>query len=184
MNRCVGICICVCIISKNRNAAVNLRNNPHSHFPRVTDHSCSHWARAVATCIHLFLGSNIHHPGQRKGICNSLLSPAWDADIPLCRKLLLITNLKPSHLTKAPGHVYQAQVCRQFDPKILGFPFPHPEARQEIQPNQAKEASECCVHSQWGRPLDGLGHTNWLLYTKSLLSPSSRKYFPSVNFLP
>lgn len=45
---------------------------------------CSHWAPAVAAWIHLFLGSNIHHSGQRTGVCNSLLSPVWDADIPLC----------------------------------------------------------------------------------------------------
>lgn len=44
----------------------------------------SHRAPAVAACIHPFLGSNIHHSGQRKWVCNSLLLPVWDADILLC----------------------------------------------------------------------------------------------------
>lgn len=41
MDRFVGICIGGCIISKNRNrnASVNLQNNPHSCFPWVADHS-------------------------------------------------------------------------------------------------------------------------------------------------
>ena len=116
--------------NRNRNASVNLQNSPHSHFPWVTDHSCSHWASGVAACIICFLAAtSITQAREKESVISSFyllgMLTSLFVKVPLNNKSV---NLP---VNKSVGwSPYTEHTCP-------GNLIPCPAAGEEIQPTAA-----------------------------------------------
>lgn len=141
VERCVAVCT-VCAQLLRTETEMPLWIYRPIHIPTspvwLTGHFCSHWAPTVAVCIHLLLGSNIHHSGQRKGVIPSF-HLFW---MMISLFVEVLFNNKP--VTTARAVFYKARMPGQFDQTIRGLPFPCPAAREEIQSYEVT-ASECCT---------------------------------------